>query len=139
MNFVSKHYLLDFRGCLCPAVLLNNVPSVITALHEAANRSQCLITGVVSEELQPYGLSVIMGLKESHISVHTFPQSDSVFIDFFTCGTLTSPERGVKYLKHTFRPDLKKSFIRLIRRGDNVDEQTTEKEERSSTKASKDS
>jgi S-adenosylmethionine decarboxylase len=41
----------------------------------------------ISHKFEPYGLTAICLLKESHISIHTWPENNSACIDIFTCGT----------------------------------------------------
>ncbi len=60
------------------------------------------------------GFSGFVMLAESHISVHTFPDSDYVFIDIFSCRDF-EVEKAKKLLMKAF--GAKKATVNLVQRG----------------------
>jgi len=60
------------------------------------------------------GISGTVMIAESHISIHTFPDQDYVFMDVFSCREF-DVERAVKYLLLAF--DAKKHTIKTMKRG----------------------
>jgi S-adenosylmethionine decarboxylase len=49
------------------------------------------------------GISGVAVLKESHISIHTWPELEYAAVDVFVCGTI-NPHRAVDILKAEFQP-----------------------------------
>lgn len=41
----------------------------------------------ISHKFKPTGITVFALLKESHVSLHIYPEFKAVFFDAFTCGT----------------------------------------------------
>lgn len=60
------------------------------------------------------GISGFVMLAESHISIHTFPDYDYVFIDIFSCRHFDT-DKAVKYLTDAF--DAKRFIKNILKRG----------------------
>ncbi|MCH8004286.1 MAG: adenosylmethionine decarboxylase [Nanoarchaeota archaeon] len=60
------------------------------------------------------GLSGFVMIAESHISIHTFPEKDYVFIDVFSCKGF-DVDSAVKLLTNAF--DAKKYTKKVVKRG----------------------
>jgi S-adenosylmethionine decarboxylase len=63
----------------------------------------------------PQGLTGVVLLAESHISIHTWPELNYVAIDIFTCGDKAAPKKALEYLKGEFQP--KRIETKEIKRG----------------------
>lgn len=50
-------------------------------------------------------LALVLTLKESHLSIHTWPEHGFVAIDLFTCGHKEKAEAAAKYLAEKFFPE----------------------------------
>ena len=64
------------------------------------------------------GYSGFVMIAESHISVHTFPDQDYVFIDIFSCRPFDT-EAAIDYLVKAF--GAKKVTTNIVKRGINFD------------------
>ena len=53
---------------------------------------------MISNKFEPQGVTAIALLAESHISIHTWPESNYSAVDIFTCGQNMKPEISCKYL-----------------------------------------
>ena len=60
------------------------------------------------------GISGMVVLAESHISLHTWPERGYIAFDIFMCGD-TNPELAANYLIEQLKPE--KHNIKLIKRG----------------------
>jgi S-adenosylmethionine decarboxylase len=60
------------------------------------------------------GISGFIMIAESHISIHTFPEKDYVFIDLFSCKPF-DVDKAVELLASAF--GAKKVHRRMVRRG----------------------
>ena len=45
------------------------------------------------------GISMTFVLSESHLNIHTWPENDICYVDFFTCGSRCDPHKGMVYIK----------------------------------------
>ena len=84
MNALGRHLLLELFDCDSDAI--NNLESVKGALVEAAKRAQATIVDVVFHEFNPFGISGVVVIAESHLSIHTWPEHGRAAVDFYTCG-----------------------------------------------------
>jgi len=60
--------------------------------------AQATLLDVTSHKFEPFGVTAIALLAESHISIHTWPDKCMAVCDVFTCGNHTVPESAVRYM-----------------------------------------
>ena len=89
MNALGRHLLLELFDCDTDAI--NNVEGVKGALIEAAKRAQATIVDVVFHEFNPFGVSGVVVIAESHLSIHTWPEYRYAAVDIFTRHYLVRP------------------------------------------------
>ncbi|MSP01810.1 MAG: adenosylmethionine decarboxylase [Acetobacteraceae bacterium] len=100
VTFAGTHLLLDLWGAsnLCDPVVIDR------ALREAAEAAGATILHGHFHHFSPNGgVSGVLVLAESHISIHTWPERDFASIDIFMCGAC-NPYHGLPALKAAFRP-----------------------------------
>lgn len=85
----GRHVLVDISDTK-PEVL-NDLPSLEHALTEAAITEGVTILGVIRHSFQPSGVTILLLLAESHVSLHTYPEQGKAFFDAFTCGVQFEP------------------------------------------------
>lgn len=96
----GRHLLVDMWG----ASHLADAERMRSALCEAALAGGATVLHVHLHRFTPSGgLSGVVVLAESHISVHSWPERGFVAFDVFMCGD-TRPERSVAVLERHFRP-----------------------------------
>ena len=100
MNALGRHLLLELFDCDLDAI--NNVETVKGALIEAAKRAQATIVDVVFHEFNPFGVSGVVVIAESHLSIHTWPEYRYAAVDIFSCGDLLKPDIAANYLVEHF-------------------------------------
>ena len=64
-------------------------------------------------KFHPQGVTGVIILAESHISIHTWPEEKYAAIDIFMCGD-TKPKLSVEYINRKFQP--KKYTLKEIER-----------------------
>jgi len=100
VRYAGGHLLLDLWG----ASNLTDPQVVETALTEAALAAGATVLHAHLHQFgEGGGVSGVLMLAESHISIHTWPERDFVAIDIFMCGAC-DPYRSVPVLKVAFRP-----------------------------------
>jgi len=105
--------LLELFDCDLSAI--NNLDGVKGALVEAAKRAQATIVDVVFHEFNPFGISGVVVIAESHLSIHTWPEYRYAAVDIFSCGDVLQPEVAANYLVEAFGAE--KSTVVEMQRG----------------------
>lgn len=81
----ALHMLVELHGC--KAELLNNPAALKELLSEAVRRGQGTIVTDVFHTFNPYGVSGVIVIAESHVAIHTWPEHGYAAVDIFSCGT----------------------------------------------------
>ena len=87
-------------------------------LLKAAEVANAHVIRTLFHQFQPYGVSGIVVITESHISIHTWPEHNYAAIDLFFCSDDVYPERAVEYLKAAFKPE--DIELKMVERGEVV-------------------
>ena len=97
-NFVfqSKHFLLELYGCNYEK--LNDESFLRCSINNAAKLAKAQVLNLISNKFEPQGVTAIALLAESHLSIHTWPESNYSAVDIFTCGQNMMPDLACKYL-----------------------------------------
>lgn len=96
----GKHYLVDFRSC-DPAPL-EEMEVTREIFLRAARASNATLLGELFHQFDPVGVSGVLLIAESHISVHTWPEDGFASVDIFTCGEEMDPEAAIHVLTRGF-------------------------------------
>ena len=108
----SKHLLLELYGC--DYEKLNDESFLRCSLNRAAKLAKATVLNLISNKFEPQGVTAIALLAESHISIHTWPESHYSAVDIFTCGQNMKPELASQYLIETLKAE--EHFLRVIKR-----------------------
>jgi S-adenosylmethionine decarboxylase len=92
--------LVELKDCN-PSVL-RNLEEVRDSLVSAARQAKATIIDISFHEFSPYGISGMVVIAESHLSIHTWPEYGYAAVDIFTCGDVIKPEAAVAYLIKRF-------------------------------------
>ncbi|MBV9117743.1 MAG: adenosylmethionine decarboxylase [Acetobacteraceae bacterium] len=99
-KFAGTHLLIDLWG----AQNLTDPEHIDSAMREAALAAGATILHSHFHHFEPNGgVSGVVVLAESHISIHTWPERDFAAVDIFMCGAC-DPYRSLPLLKAAFRP-----------------------------------
>jgi S-adenosylmethionine decarboxylase len=100
VKFAGTHLLVDLWG----AADLTNPTRIEAGLRDAAEAAGATILHGHFHHFSPNGgVSGVLVLAESHISIHTWPERDFAAIDIFMCGSC-DPYKSLPALKAAFRP-----------------------------------
>ena len=113
MNALGRHLLLELFDCDPDAI--NDLETVKGALVEAAKRAQATIVDVVFHEFNPFGISGVVVIAESHLSIHTWPEYRYAAVDIFSCGDVLQPELAANYLVEQFAAE--RTSVMDVQRG----------------------
>jgi len=112
LSHQSKHLLLELYRCDCEK--LNDESFLRCSLNRAAKLANAKVLNLISNKFEPQGVTAIALLAESHISIHTWPESNYSAVDIFTCGQNMMPELASEYLIEALMA--KEHSLRVIER-----------------------
>ena len=95
-DFQGTHLLLELYGC--NSEKLNDELYLRCQLNYAAKLAKASVLNIVSNKFEPFGVTAIALLAESHLSIHTWPESQYSAIDIFTCGRNMKPKLASQFL-----------------------------------------
>ena len=95
LSHQSKHLLLELYRC--DSEKLNDESFLRCTLNRAAKLANATVLNLISNKFEPQGVTAIALLAESHISIHTWPESNYSAVDIFTCGQNMLPELASEY------------------------------------------
>jgi len=110
---LGYHIIADFYGC--EPSILDNVKLIRRVLREAVSNANMKPVGEVFKKFQPYGVTGIIALEESHISIHTWPEHGFASVDIFTCGEKSKPHVALELIKLVLKPS--KVKVKEMERG----------------------
>ncbi len=101
MKFAGTHLLVDLWG----ATNLDDPSLIDRALRHGAVIAGATILHSHFHHFTPNGgVSGVVVLAESHISIHTWPERDFAAIDIFMCGSC-DPHKAIPVLQAAFHPE----------------------------------
>lgn len=92
----GRHIIAEYWEC-SPEVL-GDLELLRNRLMFAAKAAGATIVETVFHRFTPTGVSGVVVVEESHLSIHTWPEEAYVAADFYTCGNCI-PERAIEILK----------------------------------------
>jgi len=96
VDTIGTHLLVELKAC--DPKLLNDLPSIEGAMHAAASAAGATVVSSQFHNFGPQGVSGVLVLAESHISVHTWPEHGYAAVDIYTCGPDCKPALAHKLL-----------------------------------------
>lgn len=107
--FAGTHLILDFWD----AKHLDNLQHMEATLRQCVERCEATLLHIHLHHFTPNGgISGVVVLAESHISVHTWPERNFAAFDIFMCGH-ARPEESISVLKRAFSPEIMKITEKL--------------------------
>lgn len=88
---------------LCNSKLLNDLKKVQEIMVSASKEAKATIVETSFHKFSPFGISGVVVIAESHISIHTWPEYGYAAIDIFTCGDVLQPETAASHLIERFQ------------------------------------
>lgn len=96
--FAGSHIIID----LYEAEGLNDQNRIETAMLKCIEEAGATLLHIHLHPFEPTGVSGVAVLAESHISVHTWPETGYAAFDVFMCGD-AKPEKCIDILADAFR------------------------------------
>jgi S-adenosylmethionine decarboxylase proenzyme len=94
--------LVDLYGCEAD---LDDEGFLLDTLEKASDAVGSTVLQRITQRFSPVGVSVILILAETHISVHTWPEHGYAAVDIFVCGEGKDPEVAWEVVREALGPE----------------------------------
>lgn len=96
MSTRGNHLLAEYWDC--DRSVLDDATALQGLMRAAAEAAGATVINTVFNRFEPQGVTGVVLLAESHLSIHTWPEEGYAAVDFYTCG-LCRPEAAHDALK----------------------------------------
>ena len=100
MKSLGRHLIAEFYDC--DRERLDEVDAIEFHMKQAAYEAGATIVDTSFHRFLPYGVSGVVVISESHLTIHTWPEYGYAAVDLFTCGEHVDPWKAFSYLKKYF-------------------------------------
>ncbi|MEM0455463.1 MAG: adenosylmethionine decarboxylase, partial [Nitrososphaerota archaeon] len=103
LDGLGRHVIGELYGC--DPASLKDLDGIIDAVRRAAKEAGATIVGDFANKYDKgEGVSYILVVKESHLSVHTWPELGYASVDIYTCGDHVDPWRAFDVIAEALKP-----------------------------------
>ena len=100
---LGRHIFAEFYECAYDS--LDDLEHVSKSMREAAELAGATIVDWSFHRFQPHGISGVVVIAESHLTIHTWPEYGYAAVDLFTCGEGVDPWKAFDFLKTALDAD----------------------------------
>ena len=97
MEALGRQILIEFYDC--ESEILTDKARIRQYMLEAAHHAGATVISDTFHHFKPDGISGVVIIAESHISIHTWPEHRYAAVDVFTCGDSVDPWSIPRYLQ----------------------------------------
>ena len=96
MDTMGRHVIAEMWDCNID--ILNDMGKIEQIFVDAALKSGAEIREVAFHKFAPQGVSGVVIISESHLTIHSFPEHGYASIDVYTCGDTIDPNVACDYI-----------------------------------------
>src|SRR6476659_1283866 len=85
MNALGEHMLLEYYGC--DAIKLAHSDEVKEIVVNAVRQAHGTVVTNIFHNFSPHGVSGVVVIAESHVTIHTWPEHACAAVDIFSCSS----------------------------------------------------
>lgn len=111
----GKHLLVDLYRA--DSAMLNDREGLEEAVVSIIRNAGMHLLSVAAHKLDPQGVTVVAGISESHLTIHTWPEHGTALIDLFTCGDGADLISVLPDMVAKFGGDVKNARWSMVPRG----------------------
>lgn len=112
-QYLGQHLIVEFYGC--DPACIEDPEQVKALMNKAAIEAGASIVSSDFHTFSPHGVSGVIIIKESHLTVHCWPEYGYASVDIYTCGNQVDPWKSLEILKNGFQAQEMETS--LIKRG----------------------
>ena len=101
MIALGIHLILELKEC--DRDRLNDLPYVRNAMVDAAETVGATIIDECFHQFAPIGVTGVVAIAESHLTIHTWPEYGYAAVDIFTCSDTIIPRKAAQFLVERFQ------------------------------------
>jgi S-adenosylmethionine decarboxylase len=101
MKTLGRHLLIELYQC--DSRVISDVRKIEEIMVNAAKAAKAHLVDVVFHNFNPNGVSGVVVISESHLTIHTWPEFNFASIDIFTCGATINPWKAYDYISRQFK------------------------------------
>ncbi|MHC1586697.1 MAG: adenosylmethionine decarboxylase [Candidatus Hecatellaceae archaeon] len=101
-RYLGKHLIVEFYDC--PREKIDDIGFLEQLLERSVIKAGGHIIGKIFHRFTPQGVTGIVAISESHVSVHTWPENGYMALDVFTCGAEMDPWTVYRELLDNIKP-----------------------------------
>lgn len=96
MKTLGRHVLAEIYGC--DYEILNDKETIEKIMVESTLKTGAEVREVAFHKFSPQGVSGVVIISESHLTIHTWPEFGYAAVDVFTCGDKVNPWEACNYM-----------------------------------------
>ncbi|MDL4840649.1 adenosylmethionine decarboxylase [Aquibacillus rhizosphaerae] len=96
MDTMGRHVIAEMWDCNIDK--LNDMELIEQVFVNAALKAGAEIREVAFHKFAPYGVSGVVIISESHLTIHSFPEHGYASIDVYTCGDIIDPNVATDFI-----------------------------------------
>lgn len=97
MDTTGRHIIVELWKC--QRDILNSIKDMEYIFVEAALKAGAEVREVTFHKFAPIGISGVVIISESHLTVHSFPEHGYASVDVYTCGESIDPHIAVRFIE----------------------------------------
>jgi S-adenosylmethionine decarboxylase proenzyme len=107
------HIAADFAGV--DRALLDDPQRLLEVMTDSVGQAGLTPVATCAHKFTPLGVSAVVILAESHISIHTWPEEGFAAVDLLSCGSESAAREAIELLR--VRLGATQTDLEAIRRG----------------------
>jgi len=122
MRALGTHLLIELWSCNRQKI--DNLDYLEKIMSQAAQIAGATVLKTAFQDFNPQGVSGVVVIAESHLTIHTWPEHGYAAVDIFTCGVTVDPWKATGFLRQELEAE--NMHVRDFQRGFPVLEETSE-------------
>ncbi|WP_404453488.1 adenosylmethionine decarboxylase [Virgibacillus necropolis] len=96
MDTMGRHVIAELWECNIDK--LNDMGLIERIFVDAALKAGAEVREVAFHKFAPHGVSGVVIISESHLTIHSFPEHGYASIDVYTCGDIIDPNVAAEHI-----------------------------------------
>lgn len=113
MKALGIHLLIELWSCNRQKI--DNLDYLEKIMAQAAEAAGATVLKTAFQDFNPQGVSGVVVIAESHLTIHTWPEFGYSAVDIFTCGSKVDPWKAAGFLKQELEAE--ETQVREFQRG----------------------
>ena len=101
---IGKHCLITIRN-IPDERILERIETLKPLFDEIVQKCDLHVVSETGYQFEPVGATYVYVLSESHMSIHTYPENKSAYMDIFCCNLSFDQDAAYKIIKTFFKTD----------------------------------